>query len=283
MARDPSITQEQVSRAAAAIRDAGSRPTARNIRAQLGAGSMATVLKFLKAWQDAQVRPPETPAALPQSLSRGLLEFVAAEVDRSKQDLQAELDVAQQENADLILEAERQALIVDNLTGALEAVHGEKAALAGRLAQVEADLESVRHEAATERQAAEMARTETARATLRLEAMPRLENDLNIARRQVDTERAGRISAEQVAAVAEAKLAAAVDARLQLDQSRAEAKERERVVRNELANVRAELKDVRADLTKEHARTAALQSEAEARGRPRARLPRPATGARKKS
>ncbi|HEM7880099.1 TPA: DNA-binding protein [Burkholderia contaminans] len=54
MAREPNITQEQVSKTAEQIRDAGGRPTARAVRERLGTGSMATVLKFFQAWQDAQ-------------------------------------------------------------------------------------------------------------------------------------------------------------------------------------------------------------------------------------
>jgi hypothetical protein len=217
MAREANITQDQVSRAAESIRDAGDRPTARAIRERLGTGSMATVLKLFQAWQDAQVRPAETPVVLPQALQRGLLDFVAAEVDRSRAELHAELDIANQANADLIVESERQSLIVENLTASLEAAHAEKAQLAGRLAQVEAERDAAREEASAERAAAESARTDLAKALLRLDAMPRLEKDLDELRQELETERAIRVGAEQAAAVAAAKLEASLDARQALE------------------------------------------------------------------
>jgi DNA repair exonuclease SbcCD ATPase subunit len=275
MAREPSITQEQVSRAAETIRDAGGRPTARAIRERLGAGSMATVLKLFQAWQGAQIRPAEEPGSLPQSLQRGLLDFVAAEVERSRLELRTELDIANQTNADLIVECERLGLIVENLTAALEAVHAEKAELAGRLTQVETDLDGCRHEAATERQGAEVARTELAKALLRLEAMPRLEGDLVVARKDAAAERVGRVDAEQASAVALAKLDAAIEARKQLDAALLEAKERETVVR-------AELVSVRADLKQELATSATLRDEIEARSRSRGRVVRSLTVTKKK-
>lgn len=209
MAREPNITQDQVSKVAEQIRDAGGRPTARSIRERLGTGSMATVLKFFQAWQDAQVRPAEMPVALPQSLQRGLLEFVAAEVERSKAELRADLEIANQANADLIVESERQAAIVENLTATLEGAYAEKAELSGRLAQVEAERDEARHDATTERAAAESARTDLAKALLRLEAMPRLEEDLKRARDGLETERAARVKAEQASAVAVTKSDAA--------------------------------------------------------------------------
>jgi DNA repair exonuclease SbcCD ATPase subunit len=244
MAREPSITQEQVSRAAETIRDAGARPTARAIRERLGAGSMATVLKLFQAWQDAQIRPAEVPVTLPPSLQRGLLEFVAAEVERSRLELRTELDIANQ------------------------------AELAGRLTQVEADLDSCRREAAAERQAAEVARTELAKALLRLEAMPRLEGDLEAARKDATAERAGRADAEQASAVALAKLDAAIEARKQLETALLEVKERE-------ALARAELSGVRADLKQELSTSASLREQVDARSRNRTKVIRPLSGTKK--
>lgn len=264
MAREPNITQEQVSRAAESIRASGGRPTARAIRESLGTGSMATVLKFFQAWQDAQVKPADVPVALPGGLQRSLLEFVAAEVDRSRSELRAELDIANQANADLIVESERQSLIVENLTASLEAVHGEKAELAGRLAQMEAERDAARDEAAAERVAAEKARTDLAKSLLQLEAMPRLEKDLDNVRSALESERSARVSAEQSAAVALAKLEAALEARQAaertLEESRRHAQESD-----------AELASARLDLKESHATADALRTELLAVVKPRAR------------
>ncbi|WP_174419305.1 hypothetical protein [Burkholderia diffusa] len=125
------------------------------------------------------------------------LEFVAAEVERSKGELRADLEIASQANADLIVESERQAAIVENLTATLEGAYAEKAELSGRLAQMEAERDEARHEAAAERAAAETARTDLAKALLRLVAMPRLEENLKGVREALEKERDARVKAEQ--------------------------------------------------------------------------------------
>ncbi|REE06586.1 plasmid replication DNA-binding protein KfrA [Paraburkholderia sp. BL27I4N3] len=275
MAREPNITQEQVSKAAESIRGAGGRPTARAIRERLGTGSMATVLRFFQAWQDAQVKPAEPPAALPQALQRGLLDFVAAEVDRSRIELRTELDIANQANADLIIESERQGLMVENLTASLEKVHAERAELSGRLGQVEAERDASRQEAAAERRAAESARTDLAKALLRLEAMPRLEKDLHDARRELDSERVARVNAEQSAAVAVAKLEASLEARQSIERTLGEARRHEQEKDAELASVRADLKDARSAAD-------ALRAELLGTVKPRSAGPPTATRTRKK-
>ena len=60
-----------------------------------------------------------------------------------------------------------------------------------------------------ERETAEAARIELAKALLRLEAMPRLEANLDALRVDLDREPQGRVAPEQQAAVLEAKLEAA--------------------------------------------------------------------------
>ena len=76
---------------------------------------------------------------------------------------------------------------------------------------MQTDLAAAKDDADRERKAAEAARTELAKALLRLEAMPRLEVDLAALRAELDKERQGRVTAEQQAAVLTAKLEAATD------------------------------------------------------------------------
>ena len=66
-----------------------------------------------------------------------------------------------------------------------------------------------RDEAARERSGAELARTELAKAQLRLEAMPRLEADLVAVRAVLEAERTARQQAKEDAAVLASKLEAA--------------------------------------------------------------------------
>lgn len=248
MAREPGITQDQVSKAAERIRASGQKPTARAIREQLGTGSMATVLRFFQAWQDAQVRPAEVPVALPQGLQRGLIDFVAVEVERGRSELLTELETAKTANADLILESERQALQIQNLESLLEAAYAEKASLTGRLGQIEGERDEARSEAASERAAAESARTELAKSMLRLEAMPRLEKELDETRGELKMEREERAMAVQSAAVAEAKLQGAIEARLMIERTLADAQKHGQASDEEISLLRQELKAAGVEL-----------------------------------
>lgn len=206
MAREATITQEQVNAAADAIRATGAKPTARAIRDQLGTGSMATVLKLLQVWQSGQVRPAAQDVTLPPGLTRALVDFIGQEVATARAGLEADLATAQQASADLIAESERQAATIESQAEALDLAHGEKAELQGKLGQMESDLATARDEAARERQAAEAARTELAKAQLRLEALPRIEAEADRLRGELDAERRARAEAEQKAAVLTSKV-----------------------------------------------------------------------------
>jgi chromosome segregation ATPase len=100
----------------------------------------------------------------------------------------------------------------------------EKAAAEGKAAQLAEDLASAKVDAGRERGAAEQARTELAKALLRLEAMPRLEADLAAARAELTQERAGRVSAEQQSAVLAAQKSdlegRLIDARKEADRAK---------------------------------------------------------------
>ena len=211
MAREAMITQEQVNAVADSIRAGGSKPTARAVREALGGGSMATVLKYLQAWQAAQVRTAETPVVLPAGLQRVLVDFVAQEVASAKAGLQDDLVAVKQANGDLISESERQALTIEMQAESLEALQAKNAALAGRLAQLDSDLAKVVDDVAGERQAGEHARTELAKAQLRLEALPKFEAEADRQRARLEAERTAKIAAERAAAVAAAKLEGMTD------------------------------------------------------------------------
>lgn len=206
MAREATITKERVNEVADRIRAAGAKPTARAVREELGSGSMATVLKHLQVWQAGQVRQAEAPVTLPPGLQRALVDFIGQEVATAKLSLEADLVVAQQANADLITESERQAAALDDAEQSLDGLRSERDALLGRLGQLTADLEASQAVGEAQRQAAENARTELAKQQLRLEGLPKLEAEIERLRGALDAERASRVAAEQTAAVAAAKL-----------------------------------------------------------------------------
>ncbi|OZB54659.1 DNA-binding protein [Thiomonas sp. 13-64-67] len=207
MGREATITPEQVHAVADAIKAEGSKPTLRAVRERLGQGSMGTIAKLLQQWKVGQERQAAAELVLPPALQRAVLDFMAAELSATRAPLEAELAEQQQTAADLAAENERQADTITEQGEALDALAAEKAAAEGKAGQLAADLIGAKEEAVHERQAAEAARTELAKATLRLEAMPRLEADLAAIRAELAKERQGRIEAEQQAAVLTAQKA----------------------------------------------------------------------------
>lgn len=206
MGRESVITQEEVNAAADNLRATGVKPTARAVREALGRGSMATVLKHLQDWQSRQVRPSETQAVLPLGLQRALVDYLDQEVAAAKALLEAELVTAQQANQDLIGESERQSAALDKQQLAYELLQGEKAELIGRLSQMSKDLDEARAEAVSQRESAEQARTEKAKLELRLEGMPRLEDEIERLKTALESEREAKVIAEKHAAVSLARL-----------------------------------------------------------------------------
>ena len=210
MGRESTITFEQVSAVADAMKTEGVKPTSRAVRERLGnTGSMGTINKLLGRWKSGQERQISAALVLPPALQRVLLEFMDNELTAARTTLEAELAEQQQEAADLATENERQVVENDAQAEAIESLRADVAAHRGRAGQLESDLAVARDEAVRERAGAELARTELAKAQLRLEAMPRLEADLVAVRGVLETERTGRQQAEQSAAVLAAKLEAA--------------------------------------------------------------------------
>lgn len=240
MAREATITQEQVNTTADTIRATGTKPTARAVREALGGGSMATVLKFLQTWQAGQVRATEIPMVLPAGLQRALVDFIGQEVASAKAVLQDDLIAAQQANGDLIAESERQAATIEAQAETLDTAQAEKAELAGRLARVESDLAKAGDDVAAERQAAEHARTELAKALLRLEALPRIEAEADRLRGELEAERAAKVAAEQAAAVALAKLEGMTDRAKTAEAATDKAEKQATNASQELSNARVQ-------------------------------------------
>lgn len=210
MGREATITFEQVAAIADAMKVDGVKPTSRAVRERLGnTGSMGTINKLLGRWKSSQERQISAALVLPPALQRVLLEFMDNELTSARTTLEAELADQQQEAADLATENERQVIDNDLQSETIELLRAEVSTHQGRAGQLESDLMVSRDEAARERSGAELARTELAKAQLRLEAMPRLEADLVAVRGVLETERAARVAAEQQAAVLAAKLEAA--------------------------------------------------------------------------
>lgn len=246
MAREATITQEQVNAAANALRAAGANVTVRAVRKELGdVGSQATVMRMLTVWKSNQVQVPEAPMALPASLQRVLADYLAQLVAEAKVELSADLAEQQQVNTDLGMENERLISQVDALQTELAACQSERDTLAGRAQQQDSDLQIARGEIEQERIAAAGVRTELAKALLRLEALPRLEEELTAARAEAAMERANRIAAEQAAAVATARLEGEERARQRIETELRAVSAREEQANEQVKNLTAQLVDGR--------------------------------------
>lgn len=209
MGRDATVTYEQIAAAADLMKSEGIKPTSRAIRERLGnTGSMGTINKLLGRWKSGQERQISAALVLPPALQRVLLEFMDTELTAARTTLEAELADQQQEAADLATENERQVIENDTQAELIEQLRADVATHQGRAGQLESDLTVSREEAVRERSGAELARTELAKAQLRLEAMPRLEADLMAVRNDLEKERKACQQAQQDAAVFAAKLEA---------------------------------------------------------------------------
>ncbi len=207
MARDSSITFEQVAVAADNIKSRGVKPTARNVREVLGTGSMATVLKFLQQWQGGQVRQSQAiDDTLDPAIGRAISSQIAIRVQEATADATARLADLQAEAEAIILENERQAAQIEAQAAELVALQEQHAGLTGRTKQIESEAARTMAELIAERQAAETVRVELAKAQLRLEAVPRIEAELLETRAELMHAHDYAAKLHEETAVAKAKL-----------------------------------------------------------------------------
>ncbi len=190
MGRDSTVTFEQIAAAADAMKLEGMKVTSRAMRERLGnTGSMGTINKLLGRWKSGQERQISAALVLPPALQRVLLEFMDTQLTAARSGLESDLADQQQEAADLATENERQIIENESQAETIALLRADVAMHQGRAGQLESDLAVSRDESARERSGAELARTELAKAQLRLEAMPRLEADLGAVREVLETER----------------------------------------------------------------------------------------------
>lgn len=255
MGREALVTHEQVAAAADAMMATGLKPTSRAIRERVGnVGSLGTINKMLQQWKAGQAHQAASAIVLPPTLQRTILEFMAQELAVARAVLEGELVHQQQETNDLATENERQARAIEDKAEQLDAIAADKAAAQGRTAQLEADLEAAKGDAERVRQGAEHARTELAKAQLRLEAVPRLEQDLAAIQTALERERQARTDAQQAAAVLAAQMAD-LDARVAETRARAQRLEDQLAkTREKSETLAAELADARVAAEAGHAR-----------------------------
>lgn len=172
------ITFEQVAAVADAIAARGDRPTLRGVRAELGSGSMGTIQKHLAAWQGQRRQIVTSTATLPTEIQRVILSEIEREVDAARAELEAELAATKGDRDALADDNEAQAEQIEQQTARLDEIEATSQQQAGRIAQLESDLETAWQATERERGVAEQARQALAKAELRLEALPKVEAEV---------------------------------------------------------------------------------------------------------
>lgn len=224
------ITFEQVAAVADTIAARGDRPTLRGVRAELGSGSMGTIQKHLAAWQGQRRQIVTSAATLPTEIQRVILSEIEREVDAARAELEAELAAIKGDRDTLADDNEAQAEQIEQQSARLDEIEATSQQQAGRITQLEADLATAWQATERERGIAEQARQALAKAELRLEALPKVEAEVERLRAALEASQARATTAEQLAAVTAEKLAG-VEARL------ADAKTREQQTAAKLAEV----------------------------------------------
>lgn len=237
------ITFEQVAAAADGLVGEGQQPTIQAVRERLGTGSPNTIHRHLTDWR--QARPAA--AAAVATLSPAMTAALASEIERAaaqaRGEVEARLVEMQAEAAQLSAVGEALELERDALLEQVGTLTTERDTIAGRAAQQAADLAEQTQRIEREQQAAEGARVELAKAQLKVEAqadrLVEQATELEHLKATLDKAQAGRIAAEQQAAVLLAKLEAGA-AQLERQSEEAQrATERQTQQANEIERLRA--------------------------------------------
>jgi colicin import membrane protein len=210
MARESYITFEQVASTADALNAAGTKISSRAIREVLGSGSMATICKYMAQWQSRQVKQTQAvDDTLDPAISRSINGYLASKVKDATAAVTTSLTDLQAEAATIIAENERQAADLETQAAELAEAARQLGEKVGRIAQLEADAARMASELNAERAATAAARIELAKAELKLEAMPKIENELQAARAELTSTLAACADLHEAAAVANANRSAA--------------------------------------------------------------------------
>lgn len=242
------ITFDQVAALADTITARGDRPTLRGVRAELGSGSMGTIQKHLTAWQGQRRQIVTSTASLPAEIQRVILAEMEREVLTARAELESELAAIKGDRDTLADDNESQTEQLELQAKQIEELTETKQQQLGRIAQLEASLASAAQATEQERAIAEQGRQSLVKAELRLEALPKVEAEVERLRAALEASQARCVDAEQLAAVTGEKLAG-VEARLADAQGQLQA----------LPKVEAEKEQLRAALDAAQGRATAAE------------------------
>lgn len=262
------VTYEQAAAAADALVAAGERPTIRAVRARLGGGSPNTIQRHLEEWNQGRTLAVQSATTLPAEIQRLILAEMGREAAAVRAELQQELADARTNNEELARENDEQAQQIESLAAAFAQAQADLERRNGAIEQFEQSLAAARETAERERQGAEAARQALAKAELKLDALPRLERELEAVRgayvertRELDDCTTRR-------AACEAKLAAHLEAITDLktrlaaaEKALADERELANQARSDAARLDSELASARSALAAANAATAQARQD----------------------
>lgn len=205
MGRTAAVTYEQAAEAAEQLQAEGLTPTAKLIRSTLGAGSLATLQRYITEWREKPERAQAVTRILSPDIQRVVFKFIDQEVARANCQLMQEVEQARRDMDDLAADNDEQA----NLVRQLQAELAEQATLMvrqeGHLARLLEDLSNARDETLVERRERERMQIELGKLESRLDAHASHEGELRQLRAGFEAQRQACVHAEQSAAVLKAQ------------------------------------------------------------------------------
>lgn len=261
MAR-PGISYDQVATVADELVADGQKPTLLAVRERLGnTGSMNTIHKHFSAWQASQ-RPAARKSTEPNPR---LLATLGAEMSKVAEEAAAEANaaLAQALNEVAVMAANGEALEAerDDLAAQLLDMTSQRDTAVGKAGEQASEIDRLKLEASRLQEELGSVRRLLAQAELRLEAVPRLEQEIEAVRAQLVGEQAARAEAEKTAAVANAQRAAEETARQRAESRLTSAESREDEARKELAEAHAAHQSTSDKLTEAVRAAASAQAE----------------------
>ena len=248
MARESSITLEQVAVVANQILKSGGKVTSRAIRDVLGSGSQGTICKLMQQWQSSQARQSEAiDGTISPSVVIAISNEIAGKVSEAIADVTGRLADLQLDHNGLIAENEVQVLQIELQAEEITVLNGRFSLQSGRNQQLESELASLISKLDAERNEIKITLSALARAELKLEALPRIEAELIAVRADLFAEKILSGQYHESSAV----LAAKYDS---------EANQR-KVAEANASDVGKKLMDIHAELNKEKVLNQALRSQ----------------------
>ena len=200
-----SLSYDAVADVVRTLESEGKPVGARAVLDVLKTGSLTTIQKHLLRWREEKSRlaPPD----LPESLHRAIIDFAAAGAKKGQLHLEKRLDETRLALTESLRTGEEQESRILALEGELRERDGRIGDLTEQIRHLDVRMEECQERESREREEAHALREDLARATLRLEELPRLREETSALRQKLEQEKEARTAAEKDSAVSRALLA----------------------------------------------------------------------------